>query len=159
MEDISQHAKTRVPGGKVLLVAMLHPNSYFYSVIKRLGELRHGVISQCMDFGKATRQGNKLEGYLDNLCLKINVKLGGLNYALVPRNENENPLMYKERMPSPAGSGNPNTMVQRNITLNNHNPHSPYSTITPLTVFGIAFQRDRTESFGSLAVVNTYDHT
>ncbi len=52
-----------------------------YVAIKRECELRWGIPSQCFDTGKVTNPKKANDGYVINVLLKINAKLGGVNHC------------------------------------------------------------------------------
>ena len=49
--------------------------------VKRVGDTQLGVATQCVQLKNVNRPSAQT---LSNLCLKINVKLGGINSILVP---------------------------------------------------------------------------
>ena len=49
--------------------------------MKRVGDTQIGVSTQCVQVRNATKINLQT---LSNLCLKINVKLGGMNSIIVP---------------------------------------------------------------------------
>ncbi|KAH9938191.1 argonaute-like protein [Fomitopsis serialis] len=53
-----------------------------YTAIKHFGDIQVGVATQCMKADKCKRAK---EQYFANVCLKINVKLGGINTIPEPR--------------------------------------------------------------------------
>ena len=71
---------------------MVYHEVYFYCVgwfiyfcfvaeVKRVGDTLLGVATQCVQ----TKNINKISiQTISNLCLKINVKLGGINSIIVP---------------------------------------------------------------------------
>jgi len=72
--------KTNFGGGAALpnLIVAILPEAATdtYTAIKHFGDCSAGVATQCMKSGKCAR-GNPQ--YFANVCLKINVKLGGIN--------------------------------------------------------------------------------
>ena len=62
-----------------ILVVLMSTDSMVYGDIKRVGDTELGIPTQCMQ-SKHTRNPNKQ--YCANLCLKINLKLGGTNLHL-----------------------------------------------------------------------------
>jgi len=53
----------------------------FVAEVKRVGDTLLGVATQCVQ----TKNINKISiQTISNLCLKINVKLGGINSIIVP---------------------------------------------------------------------------
>lgn len=55
--------------------------SFTVAEVKRVGDTMLGVASQCVQLKNVVRPSPQT---LSNLCLKINVKLGGINSILVP---------------------------------------------------------------------------
>lgn len=53
----------------------------FLAEVKRVGDTLLGVATQCVQSKNVMRPSPQT---LSNLCLKINVKLGGINSILVP---------------------------------------------------------------------------
>ncbi|BFG28423.1 hypothetical protein CerSpe_146970 [Prunus speciosa] len=62
-----------------LLIIILPNATGSYGMIKRICETELGIVSQCCQPGAAS---NFNEQYLENLALKINVKVGGTNTVL-----------------------------------------------------------------------------
>ncbi|XP_019150469.1 PREDICTED: protein argonaute 5 isoform X2 [Ipomoea nil] len=69
------------PGGSLQLLIVILPDvSGSYGKIKRICETELGIVSQCCQPRQASKYGNKQ--YLENVALKINVKVGGRNCFL-----------------------------------------------------------------------------
>uniref|UniRef100_A0A1I8GV41 Protein argonaute-1 n=1 Tax=Macrostomum lignano TaxID=282301 RepID=A0A1I8GV41_9PLAT len=67
--------------GLQLIVVVLPGKTPVYAEVKRVGDIMFGLATQCVQ----ARNVNKTSPQtLSNLCLKINVKLGGINSILVP---------------------------------------------------------------------------
>ena len=64
--------------GLQLVVVVLPGKTPVYAEVKRVGDTVLGMATQCVQVNKTSPQT------LSNLCLKINVKLGGVNSILVP---------------------------------------------------------------------------
>ncbi|XP_025092974.1 protein argonaute-2-like isoform X1 [Pomacea canaliculata] len=67
--------------GLQLIVVVLPGKTPVYAEVKRVGDILFGLATQCVqskNVNKTTPQT------LSNLCLKINVKLGGVNSILLP---------------------------------------------------------------------------
>ncbi|KAJ3555887.1 hypothetical protein NM688_g2332 [Phlebia brevispora] len=63
-----------------LLVVVLPENATeMYRAIKHFGDIMHGVPTQCM---KASKCAFGNDQYFANICLKVNVKIGGINAIL-----------------------------------------------------------------------------
>ncbi|KAI0375597.1 argonaute-like protein [Pilatotrama ljubarskyi] len=64
-------------GGPDLIVAVLpEASADIYMRVKHFGDITQGVATQCLRSSKCTRAKAQ---YFANVCLKINVKLGGIN--------------------------------------------------------------------------------
>ncbi|KAG9103624.1 pre-mRNA-splicing factor cwc22 [Ceratobasidium sp. 370] len=68
------------PGGTFQTI-MPKASGDLYPAVKRFGDVTAGVATQCLKAAKC-RGGNPQ--YFGNVCLKINVKLGGINAVLPP---------------------------------------------------------------------------
>lgn len=55
--------------------------TYFSAEVKRVGDTVLGMATQCVQAKNVNKTSPQT---LSNLCLKINVKLGGINSILVP---------------------------------------------------------------------------
>nr|GLL33985.1 protein argonaute 5 isoform X2 [Ipomoea trifida] len=83
--DIHNECTARIasmkPGGSLQLLIVILPDvSGSYGKIKRICETELGIVSQCCQPRHAVKSGNKQ--YLENVALKINVKVGGRNCFL-----------------------------------------------------------------------------
>ncbi|CAE6431878.1 unnamed protein product [Rhizoctonia solani] len=97
-----------------LIVAIMPRSSGdIYPSVKRFGDVTAGVATQCMKADKAKGQSMQ---YYGNVCLKINVKLGGVNSVLMPSDETKfitdpaNPTMIMGAdvaHPAPGTEGRP----------------------------------------------------
>jgi hypothetical protein len=56
-------------------------HSFFIAEVKRVGDTVLGMATQCVQAKNVNKTSPQT---LSNLCLKINVKLGGINSILVP---------------------------------------------------------------------------
>ncbi|RPD71863.1 argonaute-like protein [Lentinus tigrinus ALCF2SS1-7] len=64
-------------GGPELIVVVLPDNSAdMYHAVKHFGDITQGVATQCLSSMKCSRARPQ---YYANVCLKINVKMGGIN--------------------------------------------------------------------------------
>ena len=74
-----------VPRTAIFWVVYLHilipPPLSLIAEVKRVGDTLLGVATQCVQVKNVMRPSPQT---LSNLCLKINVKLGGINSILVP---------------------------------------------------------------------------
>lgn len=59
----------------------LYPDFGFTAEVKRVGDTLLGMATQCVQVKNVIKTSPQT---LSNLCLKINVKLGGINNILVP---------------------------------------------------------------------------
>ncbi|BFZ21339.1 hypothetical protein BsWGS_24378 [Bradybaena similaris] len=67
--------------GLQLIIVVLPDKSPIYAEVKRVADICFGLATQCVQ----TKNVNKTNPQvLSNLCLKINVKLGGVNNILLP---------------------------------------------------------------------------
>lgn len=64
-----------------LVIVVLPGKTPVYAEIKRVGDTLHGLATQCVQSKNVIKTSPQT---LSNLCLKINVKLGGVNNILVP---------------------------------------------------------------------------
>ncbi|XP_075676962.1 protein argonaute-2-like [Dermatophagoides pteronyssinus] len=69
--NILQH----LPSCNLLIIA-LPQISLLYNMVKHFGDQKFGIVTQCLNVEKAKRRNR---GYVENLLLKINGKLGGQN--------------------------------------------------------------------------------
>ncbi|KAG9122737.1 hypothetical protein FRC07_000749, partial [Ceratobasidium sp. 392] len=65
----------------LIVAVMPKASGDLYPAVKRFGDVTAGVATQCLKAAKC-RGGNPQ--YFGNVCLKINVKLGGINAVLPP---------------------------------------------------------------------------
>lgn len=80
VEPMFRYLRQTYPGLQ-LVVVVLPGKTPVYAEVKRIGDTVLGIATQCVqckNVNKTTPQT------LSNLCLKINVKLGGINNILVP---------------------------------------------------------------------------
>ncbi|UJO25254.1 hypothetical protein CLAFUW4_14243 [Fulvia fulva] len=68
--------------GKIVLVIVPDTSAEVYAQVKAWGELRAGVHTVCVTYGKSLKLEKDL-GFQSNLALKFNAKLGGKNHVLV----------------------------------------------------------------------------
>ncbi|CAB4012828.1 argonaute-2-like isoform X1 [Paramuricea clavata] len=64
-----------------LIIVVLNGKSMVYAEVKRIGDTLLGVATQCLQLKNVVNPSGQT---LANLCLKINVKLGGINTILAP---------------------------------------------------------------------------
>uniref|UniRef100_A0A1I8FPX3 Argonaute RISC catalytic component 2 n=1 Tax=Macrostomum lignano TaxID=282301 RepID=A0A1I8FPX3_9PLAT len=67
--------------GLQLIVVVLPGKTPVYAEVKRVGDILFGLATQCVQAKNVIKTSPQT---LSNLCLKINVKLGGINSILVP---------------------------------------------------------------------------
>ena len=63
------------------MVVVLPGKTPVYAEVKRVGDTLLGMATQCVQAKNVNKTSPQT---LSNLCLKINVKLGGVNSILVP---------------------------------------------------------------------------
>ncbi|CBY20341.1 unnamed protein product [Oikopleura dioica] len=73
-----------------LIVVVLPGKTPVYAEVKRVGDTCLGIATQCVQVKNVNKTSPQT---LSNLCLKINVKLGGINNILVP---NMRPKIFQE---------------------------------------------------------------
>ncbi|GFQ68100.1 protein argonaute-2 [Trichonephila clavata] len=76
--------------GLQLVVVVLPGKTPVYAEVKRVGDTVLGMATQCVQSKNVNKTSPQT---LSNLCLKINVKLGGINSILVP---NIRPKVFNE---------------------------------------------------------------
>ncbi|CAF1269422.1 unnamed protein product, partial [Didymodactylos carnosus] len=64
---------------QLTLIILNNTKEHVYEYIKRLGNQRLGVVTQCASFQAIQRNSGKLRMYVENLSQKINGKLGCIN--------------------------------------------------------------------------------
>jgi eukaryotic translation initiation factor 2C len=80
VEPLFRQLKTDRPDLQLLMV-ILPGKTPVYAEVKRVGDTLLGVATQCVQVKNVLKPSAQT---LSNLCLKINVKLGGVNSILVP---------------------------------------------------------------------------
>ncbi|TPX32741.1 hypothetical protein SmJEL517_g04217 [Synchytrium microbalum] len=68
---------------QLIICILARKNNPLYPDIKRVAETTLGVMTQCVALPNLTKDRG-LDMYVDNVTLKINAKLGGINTALDP---------------------------------------------------------------------------
>lgn len=70
--------------GAEFAIIILNRNDHFhtYDEVKFLADFKHGLVTQCMEDKTLQRINDQIT---TNVCLKINVKLGGINHILLHR--------------------------------------------------------------------------
>ncbi|OTF79415.1 hypothetical protein BLA29_014696, partial [Euroglyphus maynei] len=69
--------------------------SILYNLVKHFGDQKFGIITQCLVAEKAKRRNR---GYIENLLLKINGKLGGQNSHIDTKELKSLPLNHEKTM-------------------------------------------------------------
>ena len=77
---IFRYLKTQFPRLQ-LVVVVLPGKTPVYAEVKRVGDTVLGMATQCVQAKNVNKTSPQT---LSNLCLKINVKLGGVNSILLP---------------------------------------------------------------------------
>ncbi|EDV37961.1 uncharacterized protein Dana_GF11153, isoform A [Drosophila ananassae] len=80
VEPMFRYLKITFPGLQ-LVVVVLPGKTPVYAEVKRVGDTVLGMATQCVQAKNVNKTSPQT---LSNLCLKINVKLGGINSILVP---------------------------------------------------------------------------
>jgi eukaryotic translation initiation factor 2C len=80
VEPMFRYLKAAFPGLQ-LVVVVLPGKTPVYAEVKRVGDTVLGIATQCVQAKNVNKTSPQT---LSNLCLKINVKLGGVNSILVP---------------------------------------------------------------------------
>ncbi|KAF7589643.1 hypothetical protein BBP40_004016 [Aspergillus hancockii] len=78
LKDAVQHLKTKHKM-QLLLAILPSKNTHIYSSVKRVCDIGEGVRNVCV---LAERLAGRNPQYLANVCLKVNLKLGGTNHIL-----------------------------------------------------------------------------
>uniref|UniRef100_G1P2P6 Argonaute RISC catalytic component 2 n=1 Tax=Myotis lucifugus TaxID=59463 RepID=G1P2P6_MYOLU len=81
VEPMFRHLKNTYTGLQ-LVVVILPGKTPVYAEVKRVGDTVLGMATQCVQMKNVQRTTPQT---LSNLCLKINVKLGGVNNILLPQ--------------------------------------------------------------------------
>ncbi len=102
VEPMFRHLKKTFPGLQLIIV-ILPGRTPVYAEVKRVGDTVLGIATQCIQSKNVNQfdphhrsQQKKTQNHiqtLSNLCLKINVKLGGINNILLP---NLRPKVFNE---------------------------------------------------------------
>lgn len=80
VEPMFRYLKNTYPGLQ-LIVVVLPGKTPVYAEVKRVGDVIFGMATQCVQAKNVNKTSPQT---LSNLCLKINVKLGGINNILMP---------------------------------------------------------------------------
>lgn len=80
VEPMFRYLKNTYPGLQ-LIVVVLPGKTPVYAEVKRVGDIVFGMATQCVQAKNVNKTSPQT---LSNLCLKINVKLGGINNILLP---------------------------------------------------------------------------
>ncbi|GAA6072565.1 protein argonaute-3 isoform X2 [Tachysurus ichikawai] len=80
VEPMFRHLKNTYAGLQLIIV-ILPGKTPVYAEVKRVGDTLLGMATQCVQVKNVVKTSPQT---LSNLCLKINVKLGGINNILVP---------------------------------------------------------------------------
>ncbi|CAG5124840.1 unnamed protein product [Candidula unifasciata] len=70
--------------GLQLIIVVLPGKTPIYAEVKRVGDICFGLATQCVQSKNVNNLNKNSLQTLSNLCLKINVKLGGVNNILLP---------------------------------------------------------------------------
>uniref|UniRef100_A0A0N5CFL0 Protein argonaute-1 n=1 Tax=Strongyloides papillosus TaxID=174720 RepID=A0A0N5CFL0_STREA len=80
VEPLFQYLKKTYPSLQLVII-VLPGKTPVYAEIKRVGDTVLGIVTQCIQAKNVIKTTSQT---LSNLCLKINVKLGGVNSILLP---------------------------------------------------------------------------
>lgn len=80
VEPMFRYLKCQFPNLQ-LVVVVLPGKTPVYAEVKRVGDTVLGMATQCVQAKNVNKTSPQT---LSNLCLKINVKLGGVNSILLP---------------------------------------------------------------------------
>lgn len=78
----------------VVFILLPVSDSWLYTTIKRIADLEFGIGTVCAQiakiqkitrFGEISLENGELVGFLANLAMKVNLKLGGTNHILPPK--------------------------------------------------------------------------
>lgn len=111
VEEIFNLIRQKMKRTPDLVVFIINDLDDVYEQIKSIAELKMGVVTQCMRFDKLVSQmdfrvsadrvaeDRRLSSYLDNVCKKINAKIGGTNTTVEFKNLsgvalNAEPVMF-----------------------------------------------------------------
>ncbi len=95
-EDLKQSlhdALKKMKRSSVVFILLPSPDSWLYTTIKRIADRELGIGTVCAQVAKIQKltrfretnvRNEELYGYLANLAMKINLKLGGTNHILPP---------------------------------------------------------------------------
>ncbi|KAL3117936.1 hypothetical protein niasHT_005179 [Heterodera trifolii] len=89
VEPMLKYLKQNFPGLQLVCV-ILPGKTPVYAEVKRVGDIVLGIATQCVQAKNVTKTTPQT---LSNLCLKMNVKLGGVNSILLP---NIRPRIFNE---------------------------------------------------------------
>lgn len=85
-----QQAFKRMNISSIALVFLPTPDSWLYTTIKHIADCEFGLATVCTQivkvesFGRMHIKNGALCGFLANLAMKVNLKLGGTNHTLPP---------------------------------------------------------------------------
>ena len=85
VEPMFKYLNQEYPGLKLIIV-ILPGKTPVYAEVKRVGDTMLGLATQCVQHKNVNKTSPQT---LSNLCLKINVKLGGINNVLAPQMRSE----------------------------------------------------------------------
>lgn len=73
-------AMEKAKGASMVVLAIPSKIIPLYSMFKDLADRNYGIHSIC--FAKPNNQGNKMDDYMENVVMKYNLKLGGINHCV-----------------------------------------------------------------------------
>nr|XP_023835711.1 protein argonaute-3-like [Salvelinus alpinus] len=114
VEPMFRHLKNTYSGLQLIIV-ILPGKTPVYAEVKRVGDTLLGMATQCVQVKNVVKTSPQT---LSNLCLKINVKLGGINNILVPHQRPsvfQQPIIFlgADVTHPPAGDGKKPSIAAR----------------------------------------------
>uniref|UniRef100_A0A673MD10 Protein argonaute-3-like n=1 Tax=Sinocyclocheilus rhinocerous TaxID=307959 RepID=A0A673MD10_9TELE len=128
VEPMFRHLKNTYAGLQLIIV-ILPGKTPVYAEVKRVGDTLLGMATQCVQVKNVVKTSPQT---LSNLCLKINVKLGGINNILVPH---QRPSVFQQPViflgadvtHPPAGDGKKPSIAAVRKTDHIYTPFLSYS--------------------------------
>lgn len=82
VQQLLKSLRTETDNLDMLVVVLPDDNKVVYNMIKSVGDVQKGLVTQCILRHKATKRGSSQDQYFDNVALKVNVKLRGENHLV-----------------------------------------------------------------------------
>ncbi|KAJ7470308.1 Piwi domain-containing protein [Mycena latifolia] len=111
----------------LIVVFLPDPAAELYIKVKRFGDIQNGIATQCIRWTDRLRTSNRnsRNQYLNNLMLKINTRLGGINF--IPRSPAMDELRAKPTMVLGADVSHPSpgsTLPSVAALVASHDPYA-----------------------------------